>query len=206
MTLSVNRAALRRTFDDKVRAGIFESVAYVLAKVPAHLREDRVQEATARTWVAFERRGLRGEETTDALLLHIWKLHAGSVAEPPIAGCDGKHTALDAMNERNRHLVPAVCIDDLEDQPIHDPAGCVASFHVGAARPGRSDPTVRIIEAIDARTWFRLLSGRQRALVRDRARGLTYDRMAEKRNTSRDTVRREVDRLGRDLHTWLYEM
>ena len=186
---------LRRTFEEKIKRGIFKPVARLL---PEDVCEDRLQDAIAQTWAMYERYAARGELLDDAILVHSCGLRATDPSRHYVP-CDGyqrKRDALDPRNFMEGHVELLRFGDfDAEDE-IRGPDEEDAPVGFGLAEATSANPTRRIVSAINLTAWLAELSPEDRRMLELRAAGHGLEEIAEKMGVSTSNVFVRCNRLG----------
>jgi DNA-binding CsgD family transcriptional regulator len=186
---------LRGEFEKKIRRGIFNPVARFL---PEEVREDRMQDAIAQTWAMYERYAQRGELLDDAILVHSCGLRATDPSRYYVP-CDGYQRKRDALDPRNfmEGHVELLRFDDFDaDDEIRGPDEDEAPVGFGLAEATSSNPTRRILSAINLTAWLTELSPEDRRMLELRAAGHGLEEIAEKMGVSTSNVFVRCYRLG----------
>ena len=186
---------LRGEFDKKIRCGIFNPVARSL---PEYVREDRLQDAIAQTWAMYERYAERGELLDDAILVHSCGLRATDASRYYVP-CDGYQRKRDALDPRNfmEGNVEVLHFGDFADgDEPRGPDEDDAPLGFGFADATSSNPTRRILSAIDLAAWLDDLPPEDRHMLKLRAAGYGLEEIAEKMKISTSCVFANCKRLG----------
>jgi hypothetical protein len=189
---------LRGEFEKKIKRGIFNPVARFL---PEDVREDRMQDAIAQTWAMYERYAERGELLDDAILVHSCGLRATDASRHYVP-CDGyqrKRDALDPRNFMEGHVEVLRFGDfDAEDERrCPDEDGAPVGF--GLAEATSSNPTLRILSAVNLTAWLAELLPEDRRMLELRATGFDLAEIAAQFGTSKFSVCRRIKELGEEL-------
>jgi hypothetical protein len=189
---------LRSEFEKKIRRGIFNPVARFL---PEDVREDRLQDAIAQTWQMYERYAERGELLDDAILVHSCGLRATDASRHyvPCEGYQRKRDALDPRNFLEGH-VEVLRFGDFGDEDEHrGPDEDDAPVGFGLAEATSTNPTRRILSAINLVAWLQDLPAEDRRMIELRAAGFDLEEIAGELGTSKFAVCRRIKELGEDL-------
>jgi DNA-directed RNA polymerase specialized sigma24 family protein len=192
---TMNTSHLRLSFDKKIRAGLFRSVG---RRLPPWAREEVLQEALCRTWVAFLHYAKQGKVLTDPQLvrLYLWKVidkrhrrFAAKVAMPKY----------DVMDDRNSDRFTFLPIDspDETEQCVHIRAQTEPSL--------ATDLTDQVVECLDLKKWLASLTVEERRLVRLRAEGHTITEIAARTHKASWAVTERLEELGDELLIWVNE-
>lgn len=186
---------LRRSFEDKIRRGIFKPIERFLHE---DIREERMQEALGLTWRLYADHAERGEILDDALLVHACKLRAIDLSRY-VAQCDGGQRKRDVFDLRNYIAghVEVLRFGDFDADDEHrGPDEDEAPIGFGLAEATSSNPTRRIISAVSLTAWLAELPVEDRHMLELRAAGLTLEETAEKMSVSTSCVFVNCRRLG----------
>ncbi|WP_437723707.1 hypothetical protein [Sorangium sp. So ce861] len=189
---------LRRSFEDKIKRGIFNPIARLL---PEHVREDRLQDAIAQTWAMYERYAERGELLDDALLVHSCGLRATDASRYYVP-CDGYQRKRDVFDPRNfmEGDVEVLRFGDFADEDAHrGPDEDEAPVSFGLAEATSSNPTRRILSAINLTTWLADLPADDRRMLELRAAGFDLEEISGEINSSTFAICRRIKELGESL-------
>jgi DNA-directed RNA polymerase specialized sigma24 family protein len=193
---TMSTSHLRLSFDRKVRAGLFRGVG---RRLPPWAREEVLQEALCRTWVAFVHYAEQGKVLTDPQLVRLynWKVidkrhrrFAAKVAMPKY----------DVMDDRNAERFTFT--------PIEGPDETEESQHIRL----RTEPTVamdltdHLDECVDIKKWLASLTVEERRLVRLRAEGRTTAEIAARTGKASWAVTERLEALGDELLVWVNEV
>ena len=186
---------LRGEFEKKIRRGIFNPVARFL---PEDVREDRLQDAIAQTWAMYERYAERGELLDDAILVHSCGLRATDASRHyvPCEGYQRKRDALDPRNFMEGHVEVLHFGDFADGDEPRGPDEDDAPLGVGLADATSSNPTRRILSAIDLAAWLDELPPEDRRMLELRAAGHGLEEIAGKMKVSTSCVFANCKRLG----------
>ena len=149
---------IRAEFDRKVRRGIFNPIA---RRLPEDVREDRLQEAIAITWATYKRCAERGQILDDAILVYACGLRASDPSRYFVP-TDG-HRAGDVYDPRSYmqgHVEVLRFSDCLDHDDIGHPDEREKGNDVGLAVATASNPTRKIVSAIDLNRWLAKLAPR----------------------------------------------
>ncbi|XXX76093.1 hypothetical protein WMF30_51435 [Sorangium sp. So ce134] len=181
---------LRRSFEDKIKRGIFNPVARLL---PKHVREDRLQDAIAQTWDMYERYAERGELLDDAILVHSCGLRATDASRYYVP-CDGYQRKRDVFDPRNfmEGRVEVLRFGDFDDEDE-------APFGFALAEATSSNPTRRILSAINLTAWLADLPADDRRMLELRAAGIDLEEISGEIGSSTFAICRRIEELGENL-------
>lgn len=186
---------IRRRFEAKVHAGIFQPVIRFISGCDP---EERLQEAVALTYELWARKARDGVLLDDALLVHHCRLRAVDLARHLVRG---EQRARDAMDPRNFHRgrLELLRIDGLPDEDGDFKAEEDGGVVIGLADGLAHDPTAVLIGAIDLEKWTRCLPERDRAVLAARYQGHTLLETAVATDSSISAVFARLKRLGAEL-------
>ena len=172
----------RQAFDEKVRRGIFRPV---MRHLPDHVQEDRLQDALGLTYSMFCRYTRRGQALGDALLVHACRMRAIDPGRH-VVQADGprKKDVYDPRNE-NAGTVTLVRLDEHAD--------------LGYAVSLSSNPTAKILSALNLEQWLVTLGAQDRELLELRAVGNTLAEIGVKKAMSTSAVFSRLKLLGLEL-------
>jgi hypothetical protein len=192
-----NLADIRRTFEDKIKAGMFRHVERHLHE---DIREERMQEALGLTWRLYADRAQRGEILDDALLVHACKLKAIDLSRH-VVECDYQPLR-DVLDLRN-YLAGRVEVLRLGDPHEEEDEGEGHRFEkgdklvsIGFAELRCINPARNIHSAIDLTAWLAELPAEDRHMLELRASGYTLEETADKLGVSLSYVFATCRRLG----------
>ena len=186
---------LRSEFEKKIKRGIFNPVARLL---PEDVREDRLQDAIAQTWAMYERYAQRGELLDDAILVHSCGLRATDASRYYVP-CDGYQRKRDALDPRNfmEGHVELLRFGDFDADDEHrGPDEDEEPVGFGLAEATSSNPTRRILSAINLTAWLAELPVEDRHMLELRAAGHGLEEIAEKMGISTSNIFARCKRLG----------
>ena len=186
---------LSRTFNEKIRQGMFNPVARHLSNPDT--AEDRMQEGLALTWEMYQRYALeKGVVLDDAILVHACRQRAVDLSRQLVR--DGKRRINDAMNERAYHTgrvevlrLDAWTEDDSEDEDHPN--------QIGLAEELCQSPEHKMNSALDLEEWLGELSGRDYSIMQARMAGYSLPRIASDLGVSTSTVFKKAKTLGLEL-------
>jgi hypothetical protein len=197
MEQTVNEDEIRRTFEQKVKRGMFRSVERHL---PDICREERMAEGLALTFELFRKKALDGELLDDALLVHACRLRAIDCTRCLVRqeGCERGRDVLELRNfwagkVEVLHL-DGVLGEDEERPGDGDPQVAAAALNAVS-----SNPTARIISAISLAEWLEQLEGGDVKLLALRLQGFTLAELASELGLGVTTVCHRLHRLGEEL-------
>ncbi len=185
--------ALNKSFDEKVRAGIFQPVARHLTNEST--AEDRLQDAVSQTWQMYYRYATEKDNVLhDAILVHYCRRRAVDLDRHfvPADGCRRKDV-LDPRAYRDKkvevHHLDGICEDGEGDHALQ----------VGLAEVMASAPERKINSALDLESWLRDLSRQEREILKGKVDGFTIAEIASDLGLNSSKVFQEAKRLGLDL-------
>jgi hypothetical protein len=180
----MNLDSIRSSFDQKVRAGIFNPIRRHLA---SDIAEDRLQEGIGLTWAMYLRAAEQGKELDDALLVHSCRLRAADLGRF-VAPADG-HRKQDVFDLRNQR----------EEKVALVPLKAAEHANIGFAERGNINPVMKILSAINLGKWLSGLEEQDRQMLELRAAGFTLEETGEKMGLSTSAVFSRCKRLGVEL-------
>ncbi|WP_437301146.1 hypothetical protein [Sorangium sp. So ce426] len=189
---------LRRSFEDRITRGIFNPVARLL---PEHVREDRPQDAIAQTWAMYERYAERGELLDDAILVHSCGPRATDASRYYVP-CNGYQRKCDVFDPRNfmEGRIEVLRFGDFDDEDEHrGPDEDEAPVGFGLAEATSSNPTRRILSAINLTAWLADLPADDRRMLELRAAGFDLEEISGEIGSSMFAICRRIEELGENL-------
>ena len=197
MTTNTIPTDIRAEFDKKVRRGIFNRIARLL---PKDVREDRLQEGIALTWATHQRHAERGVLLNDAILVHACALRAKDPSRYFVP--TDSHRAGDVYDPRSymQGLVEVLRFSDcLDHDNARRPDDHEEGSDIGLAVATASNPSHKILSAIDLNDWLTKLPAQDRKMLKLKASGHTLGEIAKRTGVGLFAVHRNCRRLGRLL-------
>ncbi len=191
-------ADLRRTFEDKIKRGIFKPIERFLHK---DIREDRMQDALGLTWRLYADHAARGEILDDALLVHACRLRAIDLSRY-VAQCDSGQRKRDVFHLRNYNAgqVEVIRLAHVHEEENEDEGHRLDKrtkpISVGFAELRCTNPTRKIHSAIDLNAWLAELPAEDQHMLELRAAGYGLEEIAREFGVSTSNIFIRCRNLG----------
>jgi len=182
--------SIRSSFDEKIRRGMFRPIT---RRLHADMAEDRSQEALAIVYEQYRRHAEQGHILDDALLVHAARLRAEDIGRQ-IVPCDGVARKGCVMDVRNYidGKVEVLRLDKIVQ--AHDEANML-----GLAEAMASNPSKKIVSAIDLESWLASLAEADQVLLSMRMAGHRLKPIAKRLGISTSAAWARCRALGHEL-------